>query len=108
MKKVAVLVALMALGSLAAPSPADPRLDAKVTYSNPKISVQYLVMELAHQAGLKYDFKKSLAQTDPECRLWLRDVSIKNKPCRQALEKVLKPVGLRYEVENDTVVLYRR
>jgi hypothetical protein len=90
-------------------SPAtDPRLETKVTYATEQASVQYIVMDLARQAGLKYDWEKSMAQTDPLCRRYVRDVAIKGKPCREALEKILKPVGLRYQVEHDAIVLYRR
>ncbi len=103
--RLLALTALLASFCFAA---ADPRLETKVTYANAKVSVQYLVRDLAKQAGLKYDFKRSYAQTDPLCRRWVRDVSIKDKPCREALEEVLKPVGLRYEVENGVVVLYQR
>jgi hypothetical protein len=102
------LHALGALISLSAAAAADPRLETKVTYASEKVSVQYLVMGLAKQAGLKYDFKRSHAQTDPLCRRWVRGVSIKDKTCREALEEVLEPVHLRYEVENDTIVLYRK
>jgi hypothetical protein len=107
---VTTLVALWSFGALAQreKTATDPRLENKVTYSTQQASVQYIVMDLARQAGLKYDFKKSQAQTDPLCRRYVRDVSIKGKPCREALDKILKPVGLRYEIENDTIVLYRK
>ena len=50
----------MALGSFGTPAPCektnssatDPRLETKVTCADAKISFQYLVMELARQAGL--------------------------------------------------------
>ncbi len=90
------------------PSVADARLDAKVTYAVEKESVQYVVLKLAAQAGLNYDFEKSKSQTDPLCRQWLNNVSIENKTCREALETILGPLGLRYEVEGEKVVLYRK
>jgi hypothetical protein len=102
------LLAVAALFALTCLAATDPPLERKVTYANAKVSVQFLVRDLVKQVGLRYDFKKSYAQTDPLCRRWLRDVSIKDKPCRQALEEVLKPAGLRYEVENGAVVLYQR
>ena len=90
------------------PAVADARLDAKVTYAVQKESVQYVVLKLAAQAGLNYDFEKSKSQTDPLCRQWLNNVSIENKTCREALETILGPLGLRYKVEGEKIVLYRK
>jgi len=88
--------------------PADPRQEKKVRYSTEQASVQDIVQNLAQQAGLKYDWQKSFAQTDPLCRQWVRDVTIDGKTCRQALEQILKPVGLRYQVEDGVLVLSRQ
>jgi hypothetical protein len=84
-------------------SPAGPLL----TYRSGTKTVQYIVADLAQQAGLGYDFDKSLAQTDPQCRLY-RSVSVKRAPFEQAIAKVLNPVRLRYRVEGGKVVLYPR
>jgi len=86
----------------------DHRLETRVTYATGQKSVQYIVIDLAKQVGLGYNWQKSFAQTDPECRRWVRDVYIKDKPFREAIEGILRPVGLRYQVENDVIVLYRR
>jgi hypothetical protein len=86
----------------------DPRLETKVSYATEKASVQDIVRSLAEQAGLQYDFQKSFAQTDPVCRRWVEGVAIRDKSCRDALEEILGPVGLRYQVENGTIVLYRK
>jgi hypothetical protein len=92
----------------AKPASTDPRLETKVSYATEKASVQDIVRSLAEQAGLQYDFQKSLAQTDPVCRRWVEGVAIRDKSCRDALEEILGPVGLRYQVENGTIVLYRK
>ena len=84
----------------------DQRLDVAVTYGTGQASVQTIVAELARQVGLQYNRQKSYQQTDPVCRRWVRDLVIRNKPCRQALDDVLKKVGLRYEVEDYAIVLY--
>jgi hypothetical protein len=84
-------------------SPAGPLL----TYKSGTKTVQYIVADLAKQTGLGYDFDKSLAQTDPQCRLY-RSVSVKRAPFEQAMAKVLNPVRLRYRVEGGKVVLYPR
>ncbi len=85
----------------------DARLNAKVSYQTEQASVQDIVQELARQAGLNYDWQKSFAQTDPVCRQWVRNVTIENKTCREALDQILKPVGLRYRVQDGAVVLSR-
>ena len=89
-------------------APADARLDAKVKFAAKQASVQDIVQSLAQQAGLGYERKKSFAQTDPLCRRWVNNVAIEGKPCREALDQILGPVGLRYQVEHDAIVLSRR
>jgi len=84
-------------------SPAGPLL----TYKSGTKTVQYIVIDLARQVGLGYDFDRSLAQTDPQCRLY-RSVSVKRATFEQAMAKVLDPVRLRYRVEAGKVVLYPR
>jgi len=84
-------------------SPAGPLL----TYASGTKSVQYIVNDLAKQAGLGYDFDRSLAQTDPQCRTY-RSVRVKRATFEQAMAKVLNPVRLRYRVEGGQVVLYPR
>jgi hypothetical protein len=86
----------------------EPRLEKKVKYATAQASVQDIVQELARQVGLGYEWQKSFAQTDPLCRKWVRNVAIEGKPCQDALEELLKPLGLRYQVENEAIVLYRR
>jgi tetratricopeptide (TPR) repeat protein/predicted Ser/Thr protein kinase len=90
------------------PATADLRLETKVSYANDRASVQDIVMDLAGQAGLQYNFRKSFAQTDPLCRRWVNGVTIRDKSCREALAEILDPVGLRYKVENGAIVLYRK
>jgi hypothetical protein len=85
-----------------------PNLDKLITYSTDQKSVQYIVIDLAQQAGLGYNWNKSFAQTDPECRRFVNGVSIKNKTFAQAIASVLNPVKLTFEVEDGKVVLYRR
>lgn len=95
--------------------PADAELSAApsgaeklINYSTEKKSVQYIVIDLAAQVGLGYNWEKSFAQTDPKCRRFVYNVSIKKQPFQKAMAKILGPVGLRYEVESGEVVLYER
>ncbi len=86
----------------------DARLGKKVKYQTQQASVQDIVQNLVEQVGLKYDWNKSHAQTDPLCRRWVRNVDFKDNPCSEALEEILKPVGLRYEVQDGVLVLARQ
>ncbi|MGO9893169.1 MAG: STN domain-containing protein [Bryobacteraceae bacterium] len=87
---------------------ADTRLDAMVTYGITQKRVQYVVSALGQQAGFKYNWRKSYRHTNPDCLRVLHNVVIENEPFRQAIQEVLAPVGLRYRIENDEIVLYRQ
>jgi hypothetical protein len=91
----------------AAADAANPPLERKVKYTSEQASVQDIVQSLAEQAGLRYDWQKSFNQTDPLCRQWVSHVAIEGQTCAQALDQILKPVGLRYQVENGVLVLSR-
>jgi hypothetical protein len=84
-------------------SPAGPLL----TYSSGTKTVQYIVLDLAKQVGLGYDFDRSLAQTDPQCRLY-RSLRVKRATFDQAMGEVLNPIRLRYRVEGGKVLLSPR
>ncbi len=88
--------------------PADPRLGSKVKFTSEQASVQDIVQSLAEQVGLGYDWQKSSTQTDGLCRNWVRNVAIEDKTCAQALEQILKPFGLGYQVEEGVLVLSRQ
>ncbi|MGP8244077.1 MAG: STN domain-containing protein [Bryobacteraceae bacterium] len=87
---------------------ADSRLDAKVSYGITQQSVQYVVVALGQEVGLRYNWKRSYRHTNPLCRRFLHNVVIEDEPFRQAIAEVLAPVGLRYRIENDEIVLYRQ
>jgi hypothetical protein len=82
--------------------------DQKISYHTDRKSVQYVVIDLAKMVGLGYDWDKSAGQTDPERRRWVDGLSIKEKTFDEAMAKVLTPVHLRYQIENNKVVLYRK
>ncbi|MDR3458165.1 MAG: protein kinase [Verrucomicrobiae bacterium] len=86
----------------------DARLGSKVKYTSEQASVQDIVQSLAAQVGLRYDWQKSHDQTDPLCRQWVRNVVIEGQTCNEALEQVLKPVGLRYQLAEGVLVLSRQ
>jgi hypothetical protein len=79
-----------------------------ITYSTQRRSVQYIVIDLAKQVGLGYNWDKSFAQTNPQCRRYADNVSIQDQSFDKAMARILGPLRLRYQVEGDKVVLYRR
>jgi len=86
----------------------DERLKKLVSYSTDKASVQNIIQSLAEQAGIGYNWNKSLEQTNPECRNWVQNVRIENKPLHQAMMSILNPQGLTYTIEDDGIVLKRK
>ena len=68
------------------------------------MSLQYAVLEILGQVGLKYDFNASLRNASQECRTFVTP-NFQGKPCRVALEELLAPFPLTYEVDGDTVTL---
>jgi len=71
------------------------------------LSVHAAVQLLLDQAVLPYDIETSLKDTVPQC---LATVSpdIRNKPCREALDQLLSPMGLMYQIQDGKVVLVRK
>jgi serine/threonine protein kinase len=102
-----VILTLLAAGWFLLHDPAQRLLEKKVSYAAAQASVQDIVQDLAEQVGLGYDRPKSFYLTDPLCRLWVNNVAITGKSCREALDQILKPVGLRYQLEKGTIVLSR-
>lgn len=72
-----------------------------------KIAVQYAVIELGKQAGLGYKWDESFKNTDPICRKWVTP-DIKGKPFNSAMQELLDPVGLIYEVRGNEIVLKKK
>ena len=69
-----------------------------------KIAVQYAVIELGKQAGLKYKWSESVANVDQLCREWVCP-DIRNKPFRAAMQELLGSLGLTYKLSDDTIEL---
>src|SRR5579864_820909 len=104
-RPVLLALLILAIGCLAIAADVTGK---PVTYSTDKKSVQYVVIDLAKQVGLGYNWDKSFSQTDPECRQWVTGVSITDQPFDKAMASILDPVNLRYKVEDDQIVLYRK
>ncbi|MCE9554521.1 MAG: C-type lectin domain-containing protein [Planctomycetes bacterium] len=94
--------------------PATPRVTLVEPYpqsypgaATDKITVQYAVMEMAKQAGRRYDFQTSLNNTNPVCRQWIRP-NIRNQSYESAIAEILQPLGLSYEEKDGVIALKRR
>ncbi len=72
-----------------------------------KISVQYAVIELGKQAGLGYQWDESFKNTAPACQRWVTP-NIKGKPFNAAMQALLDPVGLTYELRGNEIVLKKK
>ena len=108
----AVFVALAAAGCSHA---TVPELATKVTLTRPypmsfagdesnRITVQYAVKELARQANLGYDFDASQANAGEVCRRYITP-EIEGIPLREALDQILNPEALTYDIRNGKIVL---
>lgn len=95
--------------------PGDDRLAAKVTLTKPyplhnqwdesdRITVQFAACDLANQARLGYDFGTSLTNTGDACGKFVAP-DIKGMPLREALDKLLKPEGLTYDIHGNFLFL---
>ena len=69
-----------------------------------RIPVHLVVQELCGRAGLEYDRNASDRNTAPACRRWIRP-RIEEMPLHEALVSVLRPLGLSYELDDNTVTL---
>jgi len=118
---IAGALAALVIGCSKTPSqsssrlPADDRLAAKVTLTKPyplhyngdesdRISLQFAACELANQAKLGYDFGASLTNAGDACRKFITP-EIKEVPLREALDKILKPEGLTYDIHGNFLFL---
>jgi len=104
---VVATLALLAAGWFLLRDTDQRHLKRQVTYSAAQASVQDIVQNLAQQVGLGYGWQKSHDQTDPLCRRWVNNVAIRGESCRAALDHILTPVGLRYQLEKGAIVLSR-
>lgn len=87
--------------SLAAPYP-----KAYDAASTDRISLQYAVMDLAHQVDLGYDFKQSQKNVGEAARRWITP-TIQHVPFAKAMHELLNPLGVGYEIRDGKVVLVR-
>ncbi len=72
-----------------------------------RISLQYAVIELARQVGLGYDWDTSYKNTNPTCRNWVYP-NFRGIPFGNAMDKLLAPEGLMYNIVDGQVVLRRK
>ena len=93
----------------------EDQLATKVTLTQPyplsyagdesnRITVQYAVKDLAKQAKLGYDFDASQANAGEVCRKYITP-EIEGIPLREALDQILKPEELTYDIQGSKIVL---
>jgi hypothetical protein len=113
---VVLVLSLSSVGCVQRASIANPLGNVTLTSPYPldypnastdKISVQYAVIAVTRQVGIQYDWDPSFRNTDPECRRWITP-QIVRMPFPQAMEMILRPVGLTYTIINGKIVLGRR
>lgn len=71
-----------------------------------QISVQYAVRMIGEQVQLRYDFEASLRNVGESARRWVAP-EFRDVPFAEAMRALLNPLGLRYEVVADTIVLVK-
>lgn len=86
----------------------DVRLKKRVSYRSEQASVQVIVQEIAKQAKLDYGWAISQSNTDDLVKRYVRNVRMVNKPLEDALKEILEPVDLRYKLEGNIIVLYKK
>ncbi len=72
-----------------------------------RISVQDAVMAIGMQAGFAYRFQESIKNTKSQCRKWIYALELDGVPFDEAMEQILGPVGITYEIDDDSIVLVR-
>jgi hypothetical protein len=71
------------------------------------MSLQYAVIEMAAQVGLGYNWKASYSNTNPTCRKWVYP-NYRNITFANAMDDLLTPEGLAYDIVDNQVVLRRK
>lgn len=70
------------------------------------IGVGNAVEAVCRQVGIRYNQKKSYANTAPACRN-MAHPNFENKPWKEAIAEILAPVNLTFVIENNQVVLMK-
>ena len=81
---------------------------AKVSCNIQKDRIENIVNDLAFQAGFRYDWLKSVTNTDSLSRSYISEIKIENKPLAEALKEILQPHGLTYKIQKGSIVIYKK
>lgn len=84
-----------------------PDPDRLITYSSRGKTVQYVALDLAAHAGLRYNFAVSFAQTDPICRTYVTKFSVRAY-LSQSHGKAAEAKGPQLRHRIGAVVLFRK
>ena len=70
------------------------------------LSVQYAVIAITEAAGISYRWDKSAKLADPQRRQFVKPLNVNGKTTAQALDELLGPVGLKYDIDAEGLYLY--
>jgi len=82
-------------------------VDIEQSPNNEPLTVQYAVMAICKDAGIPYQWEKSAELADPQRRNFTEPLHTEDVPLEKVLLDVLTPVGLRYDLDENGLYLYR-
>ncbi|MEN6625295.1 MAG: M56 family metallopeptidase [Candidatus Sumerlaeia bacterium] len=82
-------------------------VDIEKSPDNDQPTVQYAAMAICQQAGIPYQWDKSAKMADPERRQFIEPLKIKDVTVEKALIDLLNPVGLRFNLDDNGLYIYK-
>ncbi|KAA0992643.1 TonB-dependent receptor [Dyadobacter aurulentus] len=95
-----VLAAVLAGGSMAGPVLAQELLNRRVNLKAEKWEVRKVLRSIEQQTSIRFAYRPKSIPAEQKISL-----SVSNMPLSEVLEKVTKPLGLKYEVVGEQIVL---
>lgn len=82
-------------------------VDIRTGPNNSRLTIQYVVDEICKQAGIPYNFKKSVQLSALECQKYIGRVKFKKISTKDAILKIIQPyISLRFDVDDEGLYLY--
>jgi TonB-dependent SusC/RagA subfamily outer membrane receptor len=95
-----MLAAVLAGGAVASPVLAQELLNRKVNLKAEKWEVRKVLRSIEQQTSIRFAYRPKSVPVEQKISL-----SVSNMPLSEVLDKVIKPLGLRYEVVGEQIVL---
>jgi|GEM_PF-224943 len=83
----------------------EKRLAKRVSYRRQMAPLQYATVGILNQVDIPYQWDKSAAGIGADLAAGPIDVDVRNVPARAALKRILDPLALTYDIEDDGLVL---